>query len=349
MVKRAPLMTPAHDHSRAYFVTGATGFVGSSLVAELGRRSHRVRALVRRTSDRTGLDGDGVRCVEGDLADPAALRRGMEECDGVFHLAACARVWARDPRVFFEGNVVGTRNVLAAARETGVARIVMTSTIVTLGPTPPGVIGDESMPRQRERAFTEYEETKVLAEREALHAAASGLPVVVVNPTRVYGPGKRTEGNSVTRMIDLYDRGRLPCLLGGGRQVANWVLVDDLVAGHILAMELGRPGERYILGGENASQRELFELVDEVNGHRHLKVSLPRPAAMAYALLEQAVGTWWGRTPLITPGWVETFLHDWAYSSGRAARELGYTTTPLRRGLEKTCAWLREERRGGRA
>jgi farnesol dehydrogenase len=194
------------------------------------------------------------------------------------------------------------------------------------------------------RFFTEYEESKTIAERDALRAAADGLPVVVVNPTRVYGPGRLTEGNSVTVMIDLYDRGRFPALLAGGANVGNYALVDDLVSGHILAMERGRVGERYILGGENVSLRELFDLVDEVTETRHLRFSLPPRLAKAYGRLEEKKAEWFGVYPRITPGWVETFLQEWAYSSAKAERELGYTVTPLEEGIGLTCDWLHHRR-----
>ncbi|MCJ7441070.1 MAG: NAD-dependent epimerase/dehydratase family protein, partial [Thermoanaerobaculaceae bacterium] len=181
-----------------FFVTGATGFIGSKLVAELVRRGHAVRALVRRTSSHRDLEGERIATVEGDIGDRGSLLRGMEGCSGVFHLAAYARNWARDPSTFFEVNVEGTRNVLGAAKSAGVGKVVLTSTMVTLGPTPPGTVGDERMARITPRFYTEYEESKTVAEHEALRMASEGLPVVVVNPTRVYGPGKLTEGNSVT-------------------------------------------------------------------------------------------------------------------------------------------------------
>jgi nucleoside-diphosphate-sugar epimerase len=335
--------------SPTVFVTGATGFIGTALVAELVRRGNRVRALTRATSDCTGLALDGVSLVTGDILDRESLGRGMAGCSRAFHLAAYARNWARDPRAFVEHNVEGTRNVLAAARAVGVERVVLTSTVVTLGPTRPGVVGDETTPRSTPHFFTAYEESKTLAEREALRCAAEGLPVVIVNPTRVFGPGKLTEGNSVTAMIDLYDRGKLPVLLGGGDDVGNYVLVDDLVRGHLLAMDHGRTGERYILGGENASLDGLFALVDAVCGRKHRQLSLPRPLALAYAHLEEKKAEWLGAHPLITPGWVETFLCDWAYTSAKAERELGYTTTPLREGIRVTYEWLVRSRQAGRS
>lgn len=322
------------------FVTGGTGFIGTKLINALVQKGHTVRALSRSTSNRKGLEHERIAFVQGDLMDKESLRRGMEGCSQVYHLAAYAKNWAKDPSVFFMQNVDGMKNVFDAAAETGVRRIVFTSTIVVYGPTAPGVVGDESMPRITPRCFTEYEESKVVAQREALAYAARGQDIVIVNPTRVYGPGKLTEGNSVSLMISLYDKGKVPVLLNGGVNVGNYVHVDDLVRGHTLAMERGRTGESYILGGENASLKHIFELVNEVSGKKHFQMNLPPSLAFAFSHFEKKKAEWFGLYPQITPGWVETFLQDWAYSCGKAERELGYTITPLRDGIRETYEWL---------
>jgi nucleoside-diphosphate-sugar epimerase len=201
------------------------------------------------------------------------------------------------------------------------------------------------MPRSTERYYTAYEESKTVAEREALQYAQQGHPIVIVNPTRVYGPGKLTEGNSVSLMIDLYDRGRVPVLLNDGKNVGNYVLVDDLVRGHLLAMQKGKIGERYILGGENISLKGLFSLVDEVSGKKHVHINLPPKVALFYSRLEQKKAEWFGLYPQITPGWVETFLQDWLYTCAKAERELGYRITPLREGVRMTYEWLLQLRK----
>jgi len=326
------------------FVTGASGFIGTKLVNALLAQGHSIYALVRPSSNCDGLMHERIACVQGDIADAASLREGMRGCRYVFHLAAYSKNWAPDRRIFFTQNVDGMRNVFHAAKDTGVERVVFTSTIVTFGPTAPGVIGDETMPRITPKHYTEYEESKTVAEQEALRWAAEGFPVVLVNPTRVYGPGKLTEGNTVSRMIDMYDRGKLPVLLNGGRNVANYVFVDDLVDGLILALANGRIGERYILGGENISLKGFHRLVDDVSGKRHLQFGLPPALAMASALALRTIATWFGRHPLITPGWVKTFLQDWAYSCAKAERELGYRITPLREGIRRTYEWIIGER-----
>jgi farnesol dehydrogenase len=259
-------------------------------------------------------------------------------------LAAYAKNWAPDPDTFYRMNVEGLRNVFQAARQHAVERVVWTSSIVTFGPTPPGVIGDESLPRTTNRYFTEYEETKAIAEREALQAAAGGFPVVIVNPTRVYGPGHLTEGNSLARLIDDYDRGRVPVLLNRGINVGNYVLVDDVVQGHLLAMEKGRIGERYILGGENATLKEFFRTIDRVSGKRHFQIPMLHVTPLVFAYLQKKRAEWFGVHPTITPGWIRTFVADWAYRSDKAARELGYRPTPLEEGVRITYQWLQRVR-----
>ncbi|MBK9375724.1 MAG: NAD-dependent epimerase/dehydratase family protein [Holophagales bacterium] len=262
-------------------------------------------------------------------------------------MAAYAKNWSKDPSTFFRVNVEGARNVFETAPQAGVRRLVYTSTVVVFGPTPPGVVGDEAMPRATPRFFTEYEESKALAEKEAPERASRGLPVVIVHPTRLYGPGPLTEGNSVSLMIDQYDRGRFPALLDGGGDVGNYAFIDDVVKGHLLAMEKGRVGERYLLGGENVPLKGLFSLVDEVTNRKHFRVSLPPSLALLYAGLEERKAEWLGVYPKVTPGWVETFLADWAFTSAKAERELGYRITPLREGLRRTLDWLRGQRDRG--
>jgi farnesol dehydrogenase len=288
-----------------------------------------------------------VTLVQGDITDADSLVRAMEGCRRVFHLAAYAKNWAPDPRTYHQQNVQGMLNVFEAARQHAVERVVWTSTIVTLGPTPPGVVGDESLPRSTDRFLTEYEESKTIAEQTAREWVADGFPLVIVNPARVYGPGHLTEGNALARLIDDYDRGRVPVLLNRGVNVGNYVYVDDVVAGHRLAMEHGRVGERYILGGENASLREFFRTVDRVSGKRHLQIPLLFVLPLIFAALQRQRAVWFGIHPTITPGWVRTFLVDWAYCSDKATRELGYEPISLEEGIRRTYEWLqqiREER-----
>ena len=336
------------------FVTGGTGFIGTRLVQALADAGVSVRVLSRRSHPQPPAGFDGPRggpfvhpCVEiaeGDVTDRDCLIRGMRGCTRVFHMAGLAKNWAPNSLAYFEVNVQGMRNVLHAAGHRGVERVVCTSSIVTLGPTRKGEVADEDMPRNTPRFFTEYERTKTIAEQEALARARDGFPVVIVNPTRVFGPGHLTEGNAVSQLIDDYDRGKLPVLLNAGMNVGNYVFVDDVVRGHILAMEKGRLGERYILGGENVTLKQFFKLVDAASGKRHLQVPVFHIAAMTFAWWQKMQAERRGVPPRITPGWMRAFLTDWAASSDKARRELGYQHTPLEAAVRKTYRWLQQIR-----
>jgi farnesol dehydrogenase len=280
--------------------------------------------------------------ISGDITDKESLRTGMFGCDYVFHLAAYAKNWATDPKTYTQVNIEGTQNVFAVVKELNVERIVWTSTIVTFGCTPPGVIGNEQMPRYSEHCFTEYERTKTVMEREAAAWIKNGLPLVIVNPTRVFGPGVWSESNSVTKLIDEYRRGKFPFLLNWGRNIGNYGFIDDVVAGHISAMEQGKIGERYILGGENASLKDLFQTVDTLDGKKRFQLKIFRVIPMLVAQYLELQAKCLGIYPPITPGWVRTFLVDWAFSCERAERELGYKITPFEEAVRKTCRWLDE-------
>lgn len=335
-------------------VTGASGFIGTRLVWELVKRGHVVHALTHRAKlasphclpadERPDFEHPNVRLFSADVSDVHdydRLYRAMDGCSQVYHLASYAKNWSRDQHAYLKTNVSGLCNVCELARKLRIERMVWTSTVLTLGPTARGVIADESIVRPMPiKCFTEYESSKLGAEGYAASYANEGLPLVTTNPTRVFGPGHLNESNSASRLIDLYDRGRLPFLLGGGRNVGNWVYVDDVVKGLILAMEQGRVGEKYILGGENLSLKDFLRLVDLASSKRHFQIAIRRPAALTYAWLQKKRAERFGIYPQITPDWVRVFLADWAYSSAKAERELGYSTAPLENAVRHTYDWL---------
>jgi nucleoside-diphosphate-sugar epimerase len=331
------------------FVTGASGFIGMRLVHELLKRGDTVHALVRSgklasppgflPGERPNFDHPNLKLFGGDITNADSLRAAMRGCSQVFHLAGYAKNWARDRQTYTKSNVEGLRNVCDVAQELGVQRMVWTSTMLTFGPTAPGQIGDETLARTAP-CFTDYETSKMAAENLAAKYVERGLPLVIANPGRVFGPGHLTEGNSLSLIIDMYDRGRAPVLLAGGRNVGNYVLVDDVVQGLLLAAARGRVGEKYLLGGENVSLKEFFRLIDGVSGKRHFQITIRRPGAMAYAWLARARARWIGGYPQITPEWVRLFLVDWAFSSAKAQQELGYHFTPLRDAVRLTYEWL---------
>jgi len=337
------------DKLHKIFVTGAAGFIGTKLVQLLLREGFSVRGLFCRTqpdwSNYAELDpGNRLEFVQGDITSLESLRKAMVGCRYAFHLAGFARNWARDPSVFSKNNIDGMRNVFQIAKEQNFERIVWTSSIITFGPSEPGTMADETSPRITERYLTEYEKTKSLAEKEALQWAADGLPVVIVNPTRVFGPGPQIDGNALTSMINDYITGKLFLSFNFGMDVGNFVFIDDVAMGHYLAMLKGRIGERYILGGENASLRQFYTYVEEVSGIKRRGVPIFTPGALMFSHLFVLWARLTGGSPLISPGWVRTFATDWCHSSDKAKMELGYEPIPLKEAIQRTYEWLKENK-----
>ena len=322
-------------------VTGATGFIGHNLVEQLVQRGERVHLLCRPTANVSIFNQKNVHVCWGNILDAASVSRSLEGCDRVFHLAAYAKNWASNPNTFIEMNVGGLKNILDAAQSNGVKKVIFISSVVTLGPSN-GVATSESSVRTTE-CFTDYERSKILAEETVKEYVRGGMHVVIVNPTRVFGPGLMSEGNSVTKMIQWYLEGKWRFILGDGNGVGNYAFVQDLVNGMLLAMEHGKSGERYVLGGENVSYNKFFEVLSEVSGRHHKLFHLPAKVAMLTSQVEEWCAKHFQHYPAITPGWVKTFLADWAVSCAKAEQELGYRITPLREAFEITIDWLRQQ------
>ena len=332
------------------FVTGATGFIGAKLVRLLLREGFSVRGLYHRTqpdwSNFAELDpGDRLEFVQGDISTVESLHKAMDGCRYAFHLAGFAQNWARDFSIFTRINIDGMRNVFHVAKEQNFERIVWTSSIVTFGPTEQGTTADETSPRITERYFTEYEKTKTIAEKEALQWTADGLPLVIVNPTRVFGPGPQTDGNALAELINDYVTGKLFVTFNFGMDTGNYVFVDDVAMGHYLAMLNGRIGERYILGSENASLRQFYTYVEEVSGIKRRGIPIFLPGAMMISRMFVLWAKLTGGYPRISPGWVRTFAADWCYSCDKARKELGYDPIPLKEAVQRTYEWLQEKNR----
>jgi farnesol dehydrogenase len=320
-------------------LTGATGYLGGKVAARLVNSGHEIQALCRAGRERAVPPG--CRPIEGDLRDPPSLRRAIHGCEALVHMGALVRMWIRDRREFDRINVEGLSAVLRAAEEAGVRRIVYTSTIVALGPTD-GALADESFERKELRFCTDYERTKWIAEGLARERLAAGLPMVMVYPGVVYGPGAGTEGNLLQRMFSDHLDGRLRSRLGRGDLRICYAFIDDVAEGHRLALEEGRTGRGYVLGGENATQDQLFSILTDLTGRPSPRAVIPYWAGETIGAMLQGISRLTGIRPAVTAGVVRTFRHEWAYSSDRAIRELGYRITPLRQGLRLTIEALRE-------
>ena len=326
-----------------YFMTGATGFIGFHLAKRLTEAGHTVHALYRdesKTGDLKRLEH--LHLFQGDLFDQQRLADAMKGCDGIFHLAAHAKPWDKDPGNFHRINVEGTANVFETALRSGIKRIVFTSTAGVISPSN-GKPSDENTKRTVE-LFTDYERSKLEAEAIVAKFSAKKLEIITVNPTRVYGPGLLNESNSVTKAIKLFIKGELRYLPGNGKNTSNYVYVDDVVQGHLLAMEKGRPGERYILGGENLSYRDFFDLVADLLGKEGRMYPIPVPVINVAARFMEIRANLTGKPPLLTPSWVKKYTQNWELSSEKARQELGYTITPVEKGLDKTVSWILKNR-----
>lgn len=323
-------------------LTGSNGFIGSRLVEELSSGGHSVRCLVRSPDRFSRLSGlPGVTPVIGDLDAVNVIEAAARGCDTVFHMAAFAKPWSRDKSLPYRVNVTGTDNVLRAAARAGVKRFVFTSSAAVIGPSPGVDPIDEDFPRTVP-FFNDYEENKSAAEELVRSYSRDGMECVIVNPPRVYGPGPLNESNAVTKMIRLYSLGKWRIIPGDGTCVGNYVLVDDVVRGHILAAQKGRAGQRYILGGENLTFDRFFEILAGLTGLRRRMVRLPVGLMMAGAQLMEWQASVTGIAPMITAPWVKKYLNHWSLSSRKAKEDLGYNPASFEEGAGMTLRWLRE-------
>jgi dihydroflavonol-4-reductase len=314
-------------------VTGATGFLGWHVARLLVERGHRVRALARKALAVPELDCETVR---GDLRDTESLRRAVAGCGVVFHVAADYRLWVRDAAAMYESNVTGTRNVLEAAREAGVERVVYTSTVGCIG-VPEGGIGDETATVSIEQMTGPYKRSKFLAEQAALEGARAGLPVVVVNPTAPVGD-RDWKPTPTGRIIVDFLRGGMPAYVDTG---LNLVDARDTAEGHLLACEKGRPGERYILGCENLTLRQIFEKLERLSGVTAPTVRIPYAVALAAGVATTAWARVTGIEPRAPLDAVRMAKKKMWVSHAKAARELGFQPGPVEPALARAIEWFR--------
>ena len=318
-------------------LTGASGFVGSAVARRLCEAGFSVRALVRPTSSLAHLSDLELDFATGDLRDPEAVRRAMAGARFLFHVAADYRLWARDPDELTQTNVAGTRLLMEEAMRAGIERVVYTSSVATLAARADGVSADETMPLTEDGAIGVYKRSKVAAERAVEALIAQGLPAVIVNPSTPIGP-RDVKPTPTGRIIVEAASGRMPAFVDTG---LNMVHVDDVAEGHFLAFERGRIGERYVLGGQNASLAEILATVAETVGRRPPRIRIPRQALIPFAHVSEAVARRTGREPMLTLDGLRMSKNKMFFSSVKAERELGYRARPYREGITDAVAWFR--------
>jgi len=294
--------------------------------------------LARKGSDRRNLRGLEVDVCEGDLNDVDSLRRAVEGCEGLFHVAADYRLGAPDPSQLYRANVDGTRNVLDAAHRSGVQRAVYTSSVATIGIPADGTPGDEESPNSLENMIGHYKRSKYLAEEVAREAARSGMSVVIVSPSTPMGAGDVKPTPTGQLVLDAA-AGRMPAYVDTG---LNIVHVDDVAHGHLLAYERGKAGERYILGGQDMSLREILGVIAALVGRSPPRVRLPYGVVLPIAYLAEGIAKLSGRSGRITLEGVRMSRKRMYFSSAKAARELGYAARPAVRAFEDAIRWFRD-------
>lgn len=317
-------------------VTGATGFVGSHVARLLAGRGEPVRVLVRESSRTDVLDGIACERVTGDLCDPNSLQAALRGVRRVFHVAADYRLWARDPSEIYSSNVEGTRNLLSIARDARVEQFIYTSTVATIAvPTDDGQLPDESTAASLKQMIGHYKRSKYIAECEALEFAQHGLPVIVVNPTTPVGPGDWKPTPTGRIVVDFLN-GRMPAFVDTG---LNLVAVEDVAEGHLLAAERGRPGERYLLGGQNMTLEQILGELAKITGRRPPRMRIPHGVALAAAYADAAICRVLRREPHIPLEGVRIARHRMFVNTSRAERELGFRPGSVAAALERAVRW----------
>jgi dihydroflavonol-4-reductase len=320
------------------FVTGATGFLGSHVARVLADQGAELRLLVRPTSNLRNLEGLKAETATGDLRDSASLEKAMSGCDTVFHVAADYRLWVRNPAEMYRSNVEGTRAILEAARKNGVRRVVYTSSVATVGFTGNGRPADEDSPVSLADMIGHYKRSKFMAEQVALEAGRGGLNVVTVNPTTPVGEQDVKPTPTGRIVVDFLKR-KFPAYVETG---LNLVDVRECARGHVAALEKGKTGERYILGGEDLTLKQILDELGEITGLPSPTVKLPYVFAFVAGLVDEAInGRILRREPRATVDTVRMGRKKMFASSGKAERELGWKIVPVEGALQRAVEWFR--------
>ena len=317
-------------------VTGASGFVGSAVARALAARGDDVTVLLRSSSPRTNIADIDCRVVIGDMRDVESMTKAMGGVRYVFHVAADYRLWARDPNEIERNNLDGVRAVMTAARTTGVERIVYTSSVAALKPQA-GIAADESSRHSETTVIGAYKRSKLVAERYVERMAGEGLPVVIVSPSTPIGP-RDVKPTPTGRIIVQAANGGMPAFVDTG---LNLVHVDDVAAGHLLALEKGRIGENYILGGEDVRLKDMLGVIAPLVGRRPPRVRLPRAPLYPLAYGAEAMARLTRKEPFLTADALRMSKHHMFFSSAKAIAELGFSARPYLRGIEDALTWFR--------
>src|SRR5271168_4902951 len=319
------------------FLTGATGFVGTHVARELAQRGAQLRLLVRPTSNLRNLEGLQAETVVGDLLQPESLRSFIRGCDALMHVAADYRLWVRDPKTMYAANVDGTRAVLQIAREEAIPRTVYTSSVATMGFKTDGTIVDETTPVSLADMVGHYKRSKFLAEKVAIEAARAGQQVIILNPTTPIGPQDVKPTPTGRIIVDFLNK-KFPAYVDTG---LNLVDVAEVARMHVVALDRGTPGERYILGGENLTLKQILDRMSAITGLPSPKMKVPHIVAMAFALFDETItGRLRGKEPRATVEAVRMGKKMMFASSAKAEHDLGFRVLPVYNALRSAIDWF---------
>ena len=325
-------------------ITGATGYIGQRLAMHLAEQGESVHVLVRNQNARQILNHPNIRFFEGDLLHPDAVKAAVQGCTNVYHVAGLARLTHKDPTLFYKINVEGTRNLLEAAVTAHAENLVYTSSAGVLGPSlhkpmresDPRTIGYDN----------DYEVSKLLAEKLVTEYNKNGFKTTIVAPSRVYGPGIATYSNGVNRFISRFLKRSFSFIPLRNDATSNYAFIEDVIRGHIQALNSGRGGEKYILGGENVVFSDFIRIIRECNQNKGWFIKIPKSVIKAAAFGVQLKGIVMNESPEVTPKVIDRLFQNFCFSSDKAIAELGYEITPFEEGIRQTILHLRNGRHG---
>ena len=319
------------------FITGATGFLGSHVARAYAAQGAALRLLTRKTSNLAGLEGIGGETVVGDLRQAEGLRSAMTGCDALVHVAADYRLWVRDPDEMYAANVDGTRKLLQIAREAGVPRVIYTSSVATMGFRTDGAIVDEDSPVSLGEMIGPYKRSKYMAEEEAIKAARAGQHVMILNPTTPIGANDAKPTPTGRIIVDFLNK-NFPAYVDTG---LNLVDVSEVARMHVVALERGTPGERYILGGENLTLKQILDRLSAITGLPSPRMKVPHAVAMAFAFFDETItGKLRGKEPRATVEAVRMGRKMMFASSAKAERDLGFLSLPVYPAMRAAVDWF---------
>ncbi len=320
-------------------VTGATGFIGTELVLTLANAGNNVYAVYRDEKKLSRINHKNIIPVKSNILDAESMREVIQKCEQIYHIAAFTEVWAKNKQIIYDINVKASENIFKLALENNIKRVVFTSSAGIFGPSVNGQINEQT--KRSMDYFLEYERSKDLAEQLLREYVQKGLDAVIVNPTRVYGPGLLNKSNGSAMMIKSYTEGKWRIIPGNGKSVGNYVFIDNVVNGHILAMQKGKAGEQYILGGDNVSYNQFFETVSNICNKKYMMLKMPLFVMLAVANIMMFLNFTIKLKPLITPALVRKFNYNWNVSSEKAIKELGYQPISFVEGASRTIDWIK--------